>query len=65
MLEHLNPKVRNGAIAVLGIAIIEILNAIINEYPDQAWTPILAAIIPVVVGYFTPQGDWKSKEVSA
>jgi hypothetical protein len=56
---NLNPKIRNAAIVGALLTVVSVLNAIVNLYPDGAWTPIVAVVLTVLTGYQTSQGDWK------
>jgi hypothetical protein len=57
---NLNPKIRNAGIAAILLSVIEILNAIVNVYPNEAWTAIVTALIPVLVGYQTKADGWSN-----
>lgn len=48
---QLHPKIRTALIAAVVVAIVNVGNSIINVYPNEAWTQLLSAIIPVIAGY--------------
>lgn len=48
---NLHPKILAALLAAVAVAIVSVGNTILNVYPDAAWTTMLAALIPVVVGY--------------
>ena len=50
-MPKLHPKVLAALFAALAVAIVTVGNTIVNVYGDQSWTPILAALIPVLAGY--------------
>lgn len=47
----LNKKIRTALIAAVAVAIVSVGNAILNVYPNEAWTQLLSTLIPVVAGY--------------
>lgn len=46
----IHPKVKAAAFAALAVAIVSIGNAVTADY-SGVWVPVVAALIPVVVGY--------------
>lgn len=50
----LHPKIMAALLAAVAVTIVNVGNAIIDVYPNQVWTQLLSAIIPVVAGYLTP-----------
>lgn len=53
----LHPKIMAALLAALAVSIVNVGNAITDVYSNEAWTQLLSAMIPVVVGYLTPSGD--------
>lgn len=47
----LHPKILAALIAAVAVSIVNVGNSIIDVYPNAAWTQLLSAVIPVVVGY--------------
>lgn len=47
----LNPKIRTALVAALAVAVVNVGNAILNVYPNEAWTQLVSTLIPVVAGY--------------
>lgn len=52
LYRELNPKIRYALWAAVAVGVVNVANAILNVYPNEAWTPIVSALIPVVVGWF-------------
>lgn len=48
----LNPKIRTALYAAIAVAIVNVGNAVLNVYPNEAWTQLVSALIPVVAGYW-------------
>ena len=48
---HLHPKIAAALVAAVLVALVTIGNQIVSVYGNDWWTPILAALIPVLAGY--------------
>jgi hypothetical protein len=52
----LNRKIKAVTIVAILTAIVTVGNEVVNVYGDRWWTPIVAAVLAVVVGYQTKNG---------
>ena len=48
---NLHPKVRAALLAAVATALVSVVAAVADAYPDNAYVGIVSAFIPVVVGY--------------